>query len=101
MYSTQILKFKEVQKQIKQLQEQRKQILDDFLPELQKAILKKMDWNELKLNSYDYSLGSIMISVSNPAEKEEHRYVFSVKIQERDEYYLDLNFREVFNPSYY
>ena len=101
MYSEQILKFKDVQKQIKQLQEQRKQILNDLLPDLQKAILSKMDWHELKVNSYDYSLGSIMISVSNPAEKEEHRYVFAVNIREGDEFYMNLQFRQVFNPSYY
>lgn len=95
-YSENVLKFKELQKQHKALVEQRKQILEDFYPDIKKAILSKMDWDDLKLQSYDYNLGDIMIAVENPNEKEDHRYVFMVKLLENDAFYLDLQFREVF-----
>lgn len=94
-YSEQVPKFKEAQKQIKVLMEQRKQILKDMIPDIQKAILSKMDWESLKVNSYDDHCGEILISVSNPKEGEHsHRYVFAVDLREHGEFYLNLQFRE-------
>lgn len=100
-YSTKVLEFKDTQKQIKALLEQRKQILQDMLPDIENAITSMMDWKSVKVNSIDATCGSILMSVENPAETVSHRYVFGVKLLEHDEFRIDLQFREEFKPSYY
>ena len=96
-YSEQIPKFKEVYKQIKDLLKQRDQIVRDMMPDIKKALLSKMDWNSVIINSFDASSKSILMSVENPEEGDRVRYVFAVDIRDGDEFWLNLQFREDFS----
>lgn len=97
-YSEQVPKLKEVWKQISDLQKQKDQIVKDMIPDIEKALLSKMDWDSVIINSFDASSSkSILMSVANPEEGEHDvRYVFAVDIRDKDEFWLSLQFREDF-----
>lgn len=97
-YSEQVLKFKQVQEQLKSLLTQRNQIIQDMIPDVRRAILAKMDWEQITFSNIAWDLlGScIKADVSNPKEDCQHRYVFTVKLLKEDAFEVMLDFREEF-----
>lgn len=96
-HSPHVLRFKEVTEKIKNLTKERRDIMNDMRDDIVKALISKMDWDAVTIDSMDVgSEKSILISVTNPAEKD-CRYVFAVSLREHDEFYLNLQFRENFS----
>lgn len=97
-HSEQVPKFKQVQEQLKSLLTQRNQIIQDMIPDVRRAILAKMDWEQITFSNIDWDfLGScIKADVSNPKEDYQHRYVFTVELLKEDTFKVTLDFREEF-----
>ena len=97
-HSEQVPKFKQVQEQLKSLLTQRNQIIQDMIPDVRRAILAKMDWEQITFSniSWDFLGSCIKASVSNPKEDCQHRYVFTVELLKEDEFKVTLDFREEF-----
>lgn len=96
--SEQVLRIKLVQQQLKELEAQRDQIIKEMIPDVRRAILAMMDWEQVIFDNIgvDFLSESIKASVTIPKDPG-CRYVFTVKLLKDDCFKVELDFREDFS----